>query len=54
MLEEDSDDFRKTFTDVDGKKHFTTIPRGKMHPEVWAKKQKSGAELSTPFAELLT
>ncbi len=35
MLPEDSPQFTKTFTDIDGKRHNTTIPRGKMQPKVW-------------------
>jgi 2-polyprenyl-6-methoxyphenol hydroxylase-like FAD-dependent oxidoreductase len=52
-LDEASQEFRDTFTDITGKKHPTTIPRGKVDPEVWAKRQTSGATLSVPFAELI-
>jgi 2-polyprenyl-6-methoxyphenol hydroxylase-like FAD-dependent oxidoreductase len=53
MLEEDSEDFRDAFTDVVGKRHFTTIPRGKMQPRIWAKRQERRAALLAPLAELL-
>jgi 2-polyprenyl-6-methoxyphenol hydroxylase-like FAD-dependent oxidoreductase len=53
MLEENSEDFQEIFTDVSGKRHLTTIPRGKMQPKVWAKRRECSAALSTPFAELL-
>ncbi|KAF1828346.1 FAD/NAD(P)-binding domain-containing protein [Decorospora gaudefroyi] len=52
-MDETSQEFQDTFTDVSGKKHSTTIPRGKVNPEVWAKRQSSGATLSVPFAELI-
>jgi len=52
-LDQDSQEFQSTFTDNSGKKHSTTIPRGKMDPKVWAKRQSSGAALSVPFAELI-
>jgi len=35
VIPEDSQEFNDTMTDADGKKHFTTIPRGKMQPKVW-------------------
>lgn len=54
MIEEHSDDSREIFTDISGKRHLTTIPRGKMQPSVWAKKRNQGTgNLSKPFAELV-
>jgi 2-polyprenyl-6-methoxyphenol hydroxylase-like FAD-dependent oxidoreductase len=53
MLEEDSAEFRETFTDLEGKRHFSTIPRGKMQPHIWAKRQALGQDLSPSFVELL-
>lgn len=52
-LEEGSDAFREVFTDVHGKKHFSTIPRGKIQPEIWAKRRSFGGNLSVPFTELV-
>ncbi|KUJ16155.1 FAD/NAD(P)-binding domain-containing protein [Mollisia scopiformis] len=54
MLEENSEEFRETFTDITGVTRLTTVPRGKMNPTVWVKRQASGATLSAPFAELLS
>lgn len=53
MVDEDSAEFREIFTDISGKRHSTTIPRGKMRPQVWAKKRNNGTALSAPFAELV-
>lgn len=52
-LDEASQEFQDTFTDSTGKKHWTTVPRGKVASEVWANRQSSGATLSVPFAELI-
>ncbi|KAH6679076.1 hypothetical protein B0J14DRAFT_624339 [Halenospora varia] len=52
-IDEKSEEFQEIFTDIDGKKHSTTIPRGKMQTNVWAKKLQSATSLSTPFTELL-
>lgn len=53
MLDKNSQEFQETFTDSSGKKHSTTVPRGKVDPKVWAKRQRSGAAVSVPFAELI-
>ncbi|KAH8701109.1 hypothetical protein BGW36DRAFT_293049, partial [Talaromyces proteolyticus] len=54
MIEEDSDDLKEILTDISGKRHLTTIPRGKMQPSVWAKKRSRGTDIpSKSFAELL-
>jgi hypothetical protein len=54
MLPADSDDFEQIFTDTNGEKHFTTIPRGKMQRKVWEKISKYGERvLSPPFTELV-
>jgi hypothetical protein len=54
MFPADSDDFQEIFTDTNGQKHFTTIPRGKMQRKVWDKISDHGQSvLSPPFAELL-
>jgi 2-polyprenyl-6-methoxyphenol hydroxylase-like FAD-dependent oxidoreductase len=34
-LPEHSPDFADTFTDTDGKKHYSTVPKGKIQPKVW-------------------
>jgi flavin-dependent dehydrogenase len=34
-IREDSSAFAETFTDTDGKKHYSTVPRGKIQPQVW-------------------
>ncbi|KAF2030738.1 hypothetical protein EK21DRAFT_111611 [Setomelanomma holmii] len=50
----DSTEFNATFTDVDGKEHFTTIPRGKIRSEVWQRVLDRKDAVSNPhFIELL-
>jgi hypothetical protein len=53
MLDENSEDFREIFTDISGKRHATTVPRGKIQPNVWAKVRARRSALSKAFAELL-
>jgi 2-polyprenyl-6-methoxyphenol hydroxylase-like FAD-dependent oxidoreductase len=53
MLEEDSAEFDEIFTDIAGRRHFTTVPRGKIRPEVWSKRQSRAGAISAPFAELI-
>jgi hypothetical protein len=54
MLPSDTLAFRNAFTDIDGKKYATTVPRGKVRSEVWRQIQEDGkAALSPAFAELL-
>ncbi|KAF2785511.1 FAD/NAD(P)-binding domain-containing protein [Melanomma pulvis-pyrius CBS 109.77] len=51
---EDSSDFHEIMTDVDGRKHFTTIPRGRMQPKVWRSILDRKSVVSNPhFVELL-
>ncbi|KAF1950025.1 FAD/NAD(P)-binding domain-containing protein [Byssothecium circinans] len=53
-FEENTDKFKRTFTDKDGALHSTTIPRGRMDPHVWEARQKlANSVLSPPFNELL-
>lgn len=52
-MDESSQEFHDTFTDSSGKIHSTTVPRGKVDPKVWEKRQSSGKALSVPFAELI-
>jgi flavin-dependent dehydrogenase len=53
-IPEDSSDFKETFTDVDGKSHLTTIPRGKIDPKVWQRVSSRGTKPGNPqFAELI-
>ena len=41
-------------TDVDGHRHRSTVPPGKMRPEVWAKQQAHGRSvLAAPVKELV-
>jgi flavin-dependent dehydrogenase len=54
MLPKDSPQFDETLTDVDGKKHNTTIPRGKIQPKVWQRLLDRQYSLSNPyFVELM-
>ena len=54
MLAEESEEFADTFTDRDGVRHFTTIPRGRMQDRIWVRRRDSGqAVLNPPLAELL-
>lgn len=53
ILDDGSKKFNDIFTDVSGKRHLTTIPRGTMQPSVWNKRREEDVALSAPFAELL-
>ena len=53
MLDKNSQEFQETFTDSSGEMQSSTVPRGKVVPKVWAKRQRSGAAVSVPFAELI-
>jgi len=48
MLGADSNDFQEIFTDTNGRKHITTIPRGKMQREVRGKILKDGKTVLNP------
>lgn len=53
-IPEDSPAFAEAFTDIDGKKHYSTIPRGKMEPKVWQSVLSRKDVVSNPhFADLL-
>lgn len=52
---EDSQEFNDIMTDKDGLTHRSTIPPGKIRPEVWAKQQALGEEtFAAPMKELLS
>lgn len=54
MIQEDSPIFAKTFTDIDGKRHSATIPRGKMHLDGWRRILNRKSEVGNPyFVELI-
>jgi hypothetical protein len=54
MLPSDTEEYHSVFTDIDGKTHATTIPRGRMRKEVWGNLNEEGQKvLSPPFADLL-
>ena len=49
-----SNEMRDNMTDVDGHLHRSTLPSGKMRPEVWAKQKAYAAQVLTPpFLELV-
>jgi hypothetical protein len=49
-----SPDFAATLTDVDGRVHRNSLPKGKMRPEIWAAQLALGQELlNVPFQELI-
>lgn len=51
---EDSQEFSDIMTDVDGHLHGTTLPIGKIRPEVWQKlKAYASKVLNPPFLELV-
>ncbi|KAH8722880.1 hypothetical protein GQ44DRAFT_657800 [Phaeosphaeriaceae sp. PMI808] len=52
-LGEDTAEFNQTFTDSSGRRHYTTVPRGKVNPEAWADRQSRGTAISIPFAEMI-
>ena len=50
----DSPEFADIMTDVNGHRHQSTVPPGKIHPEVWAKQQAHGRSvLAAPIKELV-
>lgn len=53
-LPEDSPEFQETMTDINGIRHRSTVPRGKMQPQVWkrllARNARSG---NYAFGELI-
>jgi len=54
ILPSSSSAFAEAMTDIDGKKHFTTIPRGRVQPEVWRKFRDQNTALFNPhFNDLL-
>jgi hypothetical protein len=54
MLPEQSTDFVETFTDIEGEKHSTTVPRGKVRPEIWGRVREDARTLISPaLVELL-
>ena len=49
-----SQEFTEIMTDVDGRQHRSTVPPGKIRPEVWAKQQAhSQSVLAAPVKELV-
>ena len=51
---EESKEFAEIMTDVEGHRHRSTLPPGKMRPEVWAKQQAKGRQLlAAPVKELV-
>ncbi|KAF2105616.1 hypothetical protein BDV96DRAFT_694739 [Lophiotrema nucula] len=53
MLPE-GEEFNSNLTDADSRQHTTTIPRGRMREEIWAKMRARGRKhLSSPFVDLL-
>jgi 2-polyprenyl-6-methoxyphenol hydroxylase-like FAD-dependent oxidoreductase len=54
-IAEDSPTFVETFTDIEGKKHFSTIPRGRIQPQVWQRVLGRKDTVSNPhFIDLLS
>ena len=53
MLEETSPEFEKTLTDKFGTRHLTTIPRGKVDPEIWGQTLERSRKLNAVYAELI-
>lgn len=52
-MPEESFEFSETFTDVDGNRHLTTIPRGKIAPKVWQRVSSRASKFGNPnFADL--
>ena len=50
----DSQEFSDIMTDTDGRLHATTLPIGKIRPEVWSKlKAHASKVLNQPFLELV-
>ncbi|KAI1261713.1 FAD binding domain protein [Xylariaceae sp. FL1019] len=47
-----SPELKDAFTDIHGKSHRNTVPRGLVRPEVWDRVRKQ-AEVAGPFAEVL-
>jgi 2-polyprenyl-6-methoxyphenol hydroxylase-like FAD-dependent oxidoreductase len=53
-LSEASPQFTETFTDIDGKRHSTTIPKGKISSAVWQRLLERKASVSNShFVELM-
>jgi 2-polyprenyl-6-methoxyphenol hydroxylase-like FAD-dependent oxidoreductase len=53
-LPADTSDFTDALTDVDGKTHPSTVPRGKMRPEVWQRVLDRKVLVKNPyFRELM-
>ncbi|KAI0165369.1 FAD binding domain protein [Hypoxylon sp. FL1284] len=53
-LADDSAEMRETFTDTNGAYHQTTVPRGLLRPEVWARVLAAAkTEATAPFAEVI-
>lgn len=47
--------FAAAMTDIDGRQHATTVPRGKVDPKIWQKILAQGkADLNHDFADLLS
>ena len=51
---DNSQEFTDIMTDIDGHRHRSTVPPGKIRPEVWAKQQAHGRRvLAAPVKELV-
>ena len=52
---QDSKEYIDLMTDTEGRKHHSTLPVGKMRPEIWKQQQDYAKEILPPqFAELVT
>jgi 2-polyprenyl-6-methoxyphenol hydroxylase-like FAD-dependent oxidoreductase len=53
-LAEDSPELAEAMTDVNGKRHYGTVPRGQISPTAWAKQKALGlSTMPAPIAELI-
>ena len=51
---QDSEEYRELMTDSDGHRHHTTLPVGKMRPEIWDQQKAYARRILPPqFAELV-
>lgn len=52
---QDSKEYAELMTDIEGRKHHSTLPLGKMRPEIWEQQQDYAKHILPPqFAELVT
>ncbi|MCJ1394607.1 hypothetical protein MMC18_007487 [Xylographa bjoerkii] len=51
---QDSEEYRELMTDSDGHRHHTTLPAGKMRPEIWDQQKDYARRILPPqFAEIV-